>query len=236
MKNIFFAFFLTSLFFSVSVFSQTVPINDDFQIWNETSIAFPILKAKDKKGKEFDRLTFLINGTLRFGRNASRPVDERIGFGLSYRFNKYLSFAPDYLYRAVQPYQGVSQFEHRVRFALTPENKWKRFSLVNRSQIEFRIRHFQKDSVRYKNRLRFDYPVKRNEKEVFTPFASNEIFYDFSVKKLSRDQFFAGIGKSFNSKFSAEFYYLFVKDRSFPKTVNGFGINFRFKSNLFLFN
>lgn len=235
MRNIFFAFALALLFFSASVFSQSPPINDDFQIWNDTSVVFPLLKSKDKKGKEFDRLTFSINGTLRLGRNASRLVDKRIGFGLSYRLNKYLTFAPDYLYRSGLSVRNINQYEHRVRFAVTPENKWKRFSLADRNQIEYRIRNSRDDTVFYRNRLRFDYPIKKNAKEIFDPFVSDEIFYDFSEKKLTRDQLFAGINKKFNKNFAAEFYYLFLRDRSSPKTINGIGINFKFKLSEFNF-
>jgi len=234
MKNIFSVFTLIFLVFSASAASQIPTPSNDFQIWNEISVAFPIIKAKDKNNKEFDRLTFSLNGVLRFGDKISRLVDKRIGFGFGYRLNKYISFAPDYLYRGNKPSRGVKQYEHRLRFALALENKWRRFSLIDRNQIEYRIRHSRKDSVRYKNRLRFEYPLKKSKKEIFTPFVSNEPFYDFSEKKLTRNELFAGINKKFNNGFSADFYYLFVKDRGFPKIVNGVGINLRFKSNWFI--
>ncbi|CAN5705959.1 hypothetical protein BH18ACI1_BH18ACI1_08330 [soil metagenome] len=224
---LFFAVFL----FSAAAFSQTTPIKSDFQIWNDTSITFPLIKSKDKSGKEFDRLTFSVNGTLRFGRNVSRPVDERIGFGFNYRLNKYISFVPDALYRGNQPFQGRKDFESRFRFAVNLENKWKKFSLVDRNQIEYRLRNSRKDSIRYKNRLRLNVPLVKNKKELFTPFVSDEPYYDFQAHSWNRNEFFAGIGKRFNKNFSADIFYLFVKDTSFPKTVNGIGVNLKFKVN-----
>lgn len=233
MKNIFFGLTAAVLFLSTQNFSQSVSPQRDFQVWNDISIAFPIIKSKNKQGKEFDRLTFLIGGTLRFGRNAVRPVDERIGFGFSYRLNKYLSFAPDYFYRGYQPFQGINQLEHRVRFAVTLGNKWKKFSLNNRYQIEYRFRHFQKNSTRLKSRLRFEYPFKQNEKEIFAPFASGENFYDFSVNKLTRGELFVGVTRRFNKNTTIDFFYLFAKDRNFLKTINGIGSSLKFNLNTF---
>lgn len=231
MKNIFFAVSLTTLFFSVSIFPQTAPSTNDFQIWHETSVVFPLVKARNKKDKEFDRLTFFLSGVLRFSSNSSGFFDERIDFGFSYRLNKYLSFTPEYLYRGIQLTHSNHQFEHQIRFAVAPENRWKKVALIDRNQIEYRIRHSRPDSVRYRNRLRFEYSILKNKKGFFTPFVSTEPFYDFSVKKFARNELFAGINKKFSKTFAADFFYLFVKDINSPKTINGFGINLRFRAD-----
>lgn len=225
------SFFILSVFllFPIAILSQTTPIRSDFQIWNDTSVTFPLIKSQDKKGKEFDRLTFSINGTLRFGRNVSRPVDERIGFGFNYRVNKYVSFTPDTLYRGTQPYQGRKDYESRFRFAVNLENKWKNFSLVDRNQIEYRLRNSRRDAVRYKNRLRLNVPILKDKKELFTPFVSDEPYYDFQADAWNRNELFVGIGKKINNNFSTDIFYLFVKDTGFPKTVNGIGINLKIK-------
>ncbi|MGI8640956.1 MAG: DUF2490 domain-containing protein [Pyrinomonadaceae bacterium] len=229
MKRFILPIFFAVISFSTVTFSQTRPIKSDFQIWNDTSVTFPLKKSKDKKGKDFDRMTVSINGTLRFGRNASRPVDERIGFGFNYRLNKYISFVPDYLYRGYQPFQGRKDFESRFRFAVVLENKWKYFSLNDRNQIEYRLRNSRQDSVRYRNRFRLNVPVTKDKKELFTPFVSDEPYYDFQAHHWTRNEFFAGIGKRFNKNFAADIFYLLVNDKSFPKTVNGIGVNLRFK-------
>lgn len=210
-------------------FAQTVPIERDINIWSEASVTFPLIKSKYKDGKEFDRLTFSINGTLRFGRNVSRPTDERIGFGFTYRLNKNISFTPDYFYRGYQPFRGRNDFESRVRFAVTLENKWKNFSISDRNLIEYRIRNSRPNSFRYTNRLRFNYPILKNNKEVITPFVSTEPFYDFQINKWTRNQFFAGFSKKFNKNFAADFFYLLVNDRNNPKIINGFGVNLKFR-------
>ncbi len=168
--------------FSIITFSQTRPIKSDFQIWSDASVSLPLKKSKDKKGKEFDRLIVSLNGTMRFGRSALRPVDERIGVGFNYRLNKYVSFVPDYLYRGYQPYTSRKDFESRFRFAVVLENKWKYFSLNDRNQIEYRLRNSRQDSVCYKNRFRFNVPFIKNKKELFTQFVSDEPYYDFQAR------------------------------------------------------
>ena len=229
MKNLILPAFVFIFIFSTIIFAQTTTDNSDFQFWNDTSVSIPLKKSTDKNGKEFERMAVSINGTLRFGRNISRPVDERIGLGFNYRLNKYVSFAPDALYRGSQPFKGRRDFESRFRFAVILENKWKYFSLNDRNQIEYRLRNSRQDSVRYKNRLRFNVPVIKNKKEIFAPFISDEPYYDFQAHKFTRNEFFAGIGKKINKNLSADIFYLFVKDISLPKTINGIGLNLKFK-------
>ena len=216
---------------SVSAFSQTAVQNSDIQFWNDTSITFPLIKSKDEKGKEFERLSFSINGTLRFGRNAAGFTDERIGVGINYRINKYISLAPDTFYRARQLSKGRKDYETRFRFAVVLENKWKNFSIADRNQIEYRLRNSRQDSVRYKNRFRFNYPLLKAKKELFTPFVSDEVYYDFLAKAWTRSDLFVGIGKKFNNNFSTDIYYLLVKDKSLPHTINGIGVSLKFKVN-----
>src|SRR5256712_2191352 len=82
---------------------------NDTQIWNDTQLAM----ALDKK------VDFVFFGTLRIGRNIHRPVDERIGFGFSFKVGKYLTLYPNYLYRGAQPLPNRKEFEHRLSFAAT---------------------------------------------------------------------------------------------------------------------
>lgn len=225
-KLLFFSFFLLAANFSG--FAQTVP-EEDVNIRTDVGLVFPIIKSTDKEGKEFDRLTFTLTGTFRFYDNASRFADKRIGASFTYRLNKNVSFIPEYFYRANQPVRGTKEYESRVRFAAVFENKWKNVSISDRNMIEYRMRNARENSFRYRNRLRFNYEIQKKGKEIITPFVSTEPFYDFSIKKFSQNEFFAGFSKKFNQNVSADFYYILVNSRSNPKTINGFGVNFKFR-------
>ncbi|CAN5200580.1 hypothetical protein BH20ACI1_BH20ACI1_21590 [soil metagenome] len=206
---------------AISVKAQSAPERDT-QFWNETTVSIPIKNTGDK-------LSVFVSGTLRFGQNIRHFVDERIGAGFEYKFNKNISYSSSYLYRAGQPFKNRKEYEHRVRFDLSLENKWKNFSLKDRNRIDYRIRHSRSDSVRYRNRIQLKIPIKKNEKEIFTPFVTDEPFYEFSVKKFTRNEFAAGISKKFSKNFSADFYYMLQNNRgnSF-KYVNIVGVNLKY--------
>ncbi|NNE98415.1 MAG: DUF2490 domain-containing protein [Pyrinomonadaceae bacterium] len=222
-----------STFFALAIgestAAQETPNDTEFNIWTDLSITMPLVKRETADGKKFDKLSLTLNSTLRLGRDNLRPVDERIGMGLNYRVNKYLSLSPDIFYRGAQPFKGGKGYETRVRFAATVQNKWSNFSIDDRNQVEYRFRNSKKNDVRYKNRLRLKVPVRKNGKEIFTPFASTEPYYNITTKKFTRNELLVGASKSINKNFGTDIYYVLVNDRDFPKTVHGAGISLKIK-------
>lgn len=229
MKNSIFLILLICCLFAKYDLAQDTENETEFNIWNDTSLTFPLIKERDKDGKEFDRLNMTVFGTLRFGRDNLRPIDERIGVGINYRINKYVSLAPDVFYRGSQPVPGNNSFETRFRMAVVLQKSWSKFSLNNRQQIEYRLRNSKKDDVRYKPRLRLNVPIKKEKKELITPFASVEPYYNITTNKWTRNEIFLGFGKKFNKNFSTDIYYLNVKDASLPKQVHGLGVGLKFR-------
>lgn len=219
-----------SLLTTAGVFSQNTPPITDVQVWNETTVTVPLIKKKDSKGKETEKLSVFFNGVLRVGRNVSHFVDERVGFGFEYKFNKYVSFTPAYLYVAAQPFQGRRDFESRLRFSVNLEKKFKNFSVRDRNMIEYRFRNSRANSTRYRNKLQFNIPVMRDKKELFTPFIADEVYYDFREKEWTRNEFSAGISKKINKNFTMDFFYLFRNTQGTSlKYVNAFGVNLKIK-------
>ncbi len=180
----------------------------DFQVWNETTLVFPVVKEKDKDGKESDKLSLLVLGVLRLGQNRLYPVDARVGAGFDLKLNKYLNFTPTYVYRRGEPFRNIKEYEHRLRFDLTVGNKWKNFSLKDRSRVEYRIRNGRKDSVRYRNRFTFAFPVRHDKKEIFSPFVATEPYYDITLKGFTTNDFTAGISRKLSKSVSADLFYI----------------------------
>ncbi len=230
MKKLF--LFLVTIFTCISPALSQMSETDnlDYQFWNETQLIFPLLKTEDDSGKTTDKLSVFLNGNLRIGSKVSRFADERIGFGFNYKHNKYLSFTPSYIYIAQQPTIGVKQYESRLRFAVNLENGWRKFSVDDKNLVEYRFRNNISNSVRYRNKLRFLYPIKKDKKEIFVPFAANEIYYDFQAKTFSRNEFSVGLIRKLNPNVTTEFFYLLRTNKSgSPKQINVFGVNLKIK-------
>lgn len=216
---------------STSAFSQDPPPEDDVQFWNETSVSFPLLKTTDEAGKKETKLEGFISGNLRVGQNIRHFTDERIGFGIKYKINKYFSATSSYLYAAEQAYKGARNgYEHRLRFDFEAEKKWKRFSLKDRNRIEYRIRNSRSDSTRYRNKIQLKLPVKNDGREIVTPFIANEVYYDFSKSEWSRNELSGGISKKVHNNLTMELFYMLQNNTGrVLKRRDVIGLNLKFK-------
>lgn len=216
--------------FGVTALPQTPPAARDFQLWNETTLSIPLAKKKGTDGKETDKISLLVLGTLRLGQNRLYPVDSRIGMGFDFRLKKGFSFTPTYIYRTSEEIRGREESEHRIRFDLTYEHRSTRFSLRDRSRLEFRFRNSRSEAARYRNRLSISIPVKRNDKEIIAPFGSVEGFYVFSNGTYERTEFTAGISQKLNSVATAEYFYVLrLNHTGTVRTINGVGVNMKFR-------
>lgn len=229
MKKIFYLLSILTLFCTIDLSAQTPPENDT-QFWSDAQVSFPLIKKKDAKGKEIEKLSFFVSGTLRVGRNVSHLTDERIGAGFDITLNKYVTLTPSYLYRAGQPFANRKEYEHRLRFDVSLEKKWSKFSLKDRNRIEYRIRHSRSDSVRYRNKIQLKIPVKDDGKEIFAPFVATEPFYDFQAEAWTRNELSTGISKKFTSNASADIFYMWQRNRgNVLKNLNIIGVSLKFK-------
>lgn len=219
--------FFTLLLCLAPAFAQAPAVDTtDNQVWNETQIILPLVR----KNEGTEKLSFFVNGNLRFGRDVRHLIDERVGFGFIYKHNKYISITPSYIYIAQQPAPGQKLYESRLRFAVGLENHWKKFSVDDRNLVEYRFRHRLADSVRYRNKLRFLVPVKRNDKEIFAPYVADEVFYDFRAKGFTRNEISFGMIRKLTPKVSADLFYTRQIDLSVAaRNVNIFGINLKIK-------
>ena len=215
------------LIFAFSALSQSILPERDSQFWIDTQITIPLKKSKDKK---IERISLIFYGSLRAGRNLQALIDERIGVGVEFRFNRFLTFTPNYIYRAAQPLPGKKEYESRLRFDVGLEKKFKHFSIKDRNRIEQRFRNSRVNSTRYRNKFQFTIPVKKDDKEIFAPFVATEPFYEFQLNRWTRNELTFGVAKKFNSNLTAEFFYLLQNNRgNLLRNVNVAGVNLKFK-------
>jgi hypothetical protein len=197
----------------------TPPPQTDTQNWNDVFLSVPVAGPVD----------FVIQGTIRNGRNITRPVDERFGFGFSFKVGKYLTIIPNYLHIGMQPFAGRRVFENRLSIASTIRFPLGRFTFADRNTIERRLRHPGIDATRYRNRLQIDHPIGPAKKKT-SLFVSDEVFYDWSFNEWVRNRAAIGVSKVWNKHFTLDLYYMRQNDaRSFPGDLHIIGTAWRFK-------
>lgn len=177
--------------------AQATSVSEDTQNWNDVYLIVPVAGPVD----------FVMQGTLRLGRDISRPVDERVGVGFSFRVGKYLTVIPNYLHIRTQPFANRHLYENRLSVASTVRFPIGRFTLSDRNLIERRLRHPGGDSTRYRNRLQVDHPVGP-AKHKLSLFVSDEVFYDWSFDEWVRNRFAVGVTKVLSKHLTGDFYYL----------------------------
>ncbi len=191
----------------------------DTESWNDVQFTIPLSTKVD----------FLIQGTVRIGSNLTTPVDERWGFGFNYRIQKYITINELYFHREATPPNGKHEDEDRLSFGATLNIPIGRFTLVNRNWLERRWRHPQVDAWRYRNRVRLEHPFKLHTQQ-FTFFASDEVFYDWSLHDWVRNRFSVGANHAFNKHFTLEVYGMRQNDgRTRPGDINILGTVLRFR-------
>jgi uncharacterized protein DUF2490 len=204
---------------ALTSFASAQAIQSDNQQWTDVQLAVPVTKNFD----------FNLLGTLRLGRDISRPVDERVGAGFIFRWGKYVTVSPNWLQIGMQPFRGRKIWESRLTLPVTlrfTADKW-RFS--DRNQLERRYRNSGLKSWRYRNRFQVEHPVG-SKKWALSLFVADEVFYDWAVDRWVRNRFSIGGIKVFNKHYTHEFYYLRQNDGvSLPGDLNVIGTTLRFR-------
>lgn len=208
------------IFLAAVVLGQAnLPSQSDTQSWNDVNFSVALNKSFD----------FTVLGTLRVGRNLSRPVDERIGAACSYKAGKYLTFTPSYLHIGMQPFKGRKVWENRLSFATTVRFPVGHFTLSDRNLFERRLRHPGGDSTRYRNKLQIERPVGPLKMKLAL-YVADEVFYDWSFNAWVRNRFTVGVSKVLNKHLTLDLYYLRQNDgHSVPGDIHVIGTNWRFK-------
>jgi hypothetical protein len=201
------------------VCAQTTPSHHDTQNWNDFFLTVPLSKQVD----------FVMQGTLRNGRNLHRPVDERLGIGFSFKLGKYLTVVPNYLYIGMQPFEGRRVFEDRLSVPATVRVPVGRFVFSDRNLFERRFRRPGISSTRYRNRLQVEHPIGP-PKQKLSLFVSDEVFYDWSFNAWVRNRAAVGLSKVVNKHLTLDLYYLRQNDsHSVPGDLHVIGSTWRFK-------
>ncbi len=196
--------------------SNPLPPLQDTQLWLD-------LEANHSLSEKTD---FFVDGGLRWGRNLSGLVYERVAAGVSIQPRRYLRLTPRYTFIDTEPTATQEVRENRLGFECTLTAFLRRWTIADRNVIERRFRQPQ-DSTRFRNRLRLERPFKFSGSS-FYGFVSDELYYDRAYHEWNRNRFLAGGGKALSPNLSVEVYFVRQKDyASRPNDLNGVGLMLR---------
>ena len=170
-----------------------------------------------------DKITAIFIGIARFGRDD--VTDARAGIELHFRANKHLTFVTSALYRGDEVVENVRQYETRLAVGPTFSATWKQVSFRDRNLYEYRVRSGRNDISVYRNRLHISVPVTHNGKVLFSPFLSEEVFYDFSANSFNNNELFLGVTRRINSRSELDIAY--IRNDTSPANVNGLSLNLK---------
>ena len=224
-------FFMKALIFFVVTFllfsGGEVPAQNtetETQIWGITTYEVPL-------GENEKKLSGVVTSDLRLIDDLGGLRDLRFGFIIKYEANKSISIRPGYVFRVRRLAERNDRFEHRLRFDITPKKDFKNLSLENRNRFEHRIKHSgRNDDTFYRNRTRLRLSIKRNGRTIFTPFVSDDVWFDLQNARIFRNDFSGGVSRKITKNLSADFFYRHRRNfRTGTNNENLFGVQIRLR-------
>jgi len=206
---------------NVLAFSQDRP--SVFQSWNEVQLIVPLVRTEIASGEKLNKVTAVFSGIGRFGRG--QLVDGRIGAELDFRVNKYLTLVTGALYRGDEVVENVKHGETRLAAGATVSLKLGKFSIRDRNLIEHRVRNDRNDITVWRHRLQISYPITHNGKTLFSPFLSEELFYDTSARRFNNNELFLGITRQLTRQTALDIAY--IRNDTAPANVNGVSLTLK---------
>lgn len=128
--------------------------------------------------------------------------------GSTYHALKNLDLASAYRY--IQTKDTKSQWDNNdtqyIELIVTPKIKLGDFNLSDANKIEYRFIENARDRWVYRNLITAAYPAKLLNFE-FTPYISNEIYYDLEIDKVNQNWATIGANKKIAKNISVGFYF-----------------------------
>jgi hypothetical protein len=139
-------------------------------------------------------------------RNSFSLADPQLAGGgaiLDFRVNQYVGVSGGYLFVSL-PNTGKGYNVNVPLAAATVHSSVRRFRFSDRNRFE-KLYGLPGSPVRYRNKITVDMPLASGR---WTPFLSNETFYDFSQRAWTQNRFQIGIGRRLTPVLKLDIYFL----------------------------
>lgn len=169
--------------------------SDDWQYWNEFKFKHNISEKIDVHLKIEQRIIDRVGG---FALHNYSP-------GIIYEINKYFHFELNYKYEREQ-LNEVWKDEHRLEMIPIITWEWSGYKLNVRNRLEYRSIEGD-EKWRWREKLKIKRSVMISD-FVFTPFVSEEIFYDFKLDEFNQNRAAIGFTKEISKSLEIGLYYM----------------------------
>jgi hypothetical protein len=216
----------TSLTFAILLFAAYA--------WGQTPVSVP--RSYNQFWQDIDifyaikpKIDVNLDFGLREKTDFNRTTDHYTELLLFFKPNKHVSFGPGYRYQRLSPVRERLTYEHRLMLHATLSfDLPKKLRLSDRSLYEYRWRSSRPDTARYRNRIVLERPFRLAQR-TFTPYIMEEVFYDFSLDKFSRNRLAVGVKKRLAKHFTLDLHLMRQSDGTIrPGDLNVIGSNLRF--------
>ena len=170
-------------------------------------------------------LTVTVPLVIRDSTTLPNPQLYGVGPLFDYALVRHMNVTGGYLFVGV-PNAGPGYDVHVPLAAITFKAKIKRLDMSDRNRAEGLI-GLPQNPIRFRNKLVLDLPLRSGR---WTPFLSDEVFYDFSKSAWTQNRFQAGFGHELSSRLRLDFFYLERNARqSNPTATHALGTTLQIK-------
>ncbi len=208
---------------AAAFFRQAAADETDTQLWSEVKLT----------SHWTERFDVIAAGALRFGEEVSHRERTSIFLGLNMRLTPEFTLTPGYQYIAHTPMDDVRSHESRFSLIAALRLPVERFETTLSAGIEYRLRHEQEDTWRFRPRLKLKRPVGPDSWKV-AAYVADECFYDASASAWSRNRLFIGFEKLMRRNWVLDFFYCRQHDmiaREPDANIIGFSMRFSFDNS-----
>lgn len=196
----------STLFYTIAVYSSIILnppsafATDDWNYWSSVSFEHKL----DPKTR------VIWNPVWRVRDDISETYHLATRQGVGHKVSDSLDLAAHYFY--IQEKNTKGQWVEEDRLELQPTLKWDYagFNFSDRNRFEYRVVG-DDEKWRYRNLLKIAKPVEINGFS-FSPYISNEIFYDLKKEELNQDRASVGFIKKINPHVTLDVYYMVRSD------------------------
>ncbi len=165
----------------------------DVEFWDEVDLSARLVP----------KLTVTVPLVLRDSVSRSNPQLYGVGPLFDYSIAKHATLTGGYLFVGL-PTVGTGNDVHVPLAAVTLKGTLRRLEASDRNRAESLV-GLPDNPIRYRNKLVLSLPLADGR---WQPFASDEVFYDFSKSAWTQNRFQAGIGHELNARLRLDLFYL----------------------------